>query len=69
TLKNEPENATALNAGTEALEKASYDIASIIYKQQTGEAAGGAAQTAASSDARVEVPGEDDVVEAEFKDE
>ena len=67
-LESSPDDPVSINAATDELEKASYEIASILYKQQT---AGQAGQQSGgySEEPQVNVPSEDDVVEAEFKEE
>ncbi|MBR4749656.1 MAG: molecular chaperone DnaK [Abditibacteriota bacterium] len=68
-LETSPDDPTSINAATDELEKASYEIASILYKQQSGGQAGAQTGGAYSEGPQVNVPSEDDVVEAEFKEE
>lgn len=63
-LETNGDNVDAVKAGTDALEKASYEIANILY-QQNSQSTGSSPNSAED----IHVPSEENVVDAEFKED
>lgn len=64
TLETNGDNVTMIKSGIEDLEKASYEIANILYKQQ-----GAQPDASKAPEDVIHVPSEEDVVDAEFQEE